>query len=153
MDYKTQGKKNKAAGTRFENRARTILERGGWTVAKWTNNVEFSKENEAFPINQISDNMGKLVKAKPKFSFNPALKRRLPVGMGSGFPDFICFRHNGFNGAREGYEIMFVEVKMNGYLDPEEKKKVEWYKRMFSHARFRVATKGEKRGEIILQEV
>lgn len=53
-----QGKKNRAAGVRFELKVRNKLETDGWIVDKWTNNVDLEER--------------KLVKAKRKF--NPFLK-------------------------------------------------------------------------------
>ena len=41
IDKKTQGKKNRQAGARFELRVRKDLESKGWIVSKWMNNVEF----------------------------------------------------------------------------------------------------------------
>ncbi len=40
----------------------------------------------------------------------------------NGFPDFICYREK-----KALYEVIFIEVKMNGYLKPEEKEKAKWY--------------------------
>ena len=102
------GKKSRAAGARFELKVRGKLEDDGWIIDKWTNNVDLEE--------------GKLVKAKPKFIFNPQLKRRIPMGMTLGFPDFIAFKPKGKN-----YEIVGVEVKTNGYLDKKEKEKCKWY--------------------------
>ena len=54
---------------------------------------------------------GKIVPAKRKY--NPFLKA---LSIGTGFPDFICFRH------REGnYDVIGLEVKGNGYLDKTER--------------------------------
>jgi len=41
-----QGRKNRAAGIRFEAKVRSRLEKEGWIVARWTNNVEFEEKNE-----------------------------------------------------------------------------------------------------------
>jgi len=46
VNKKTQGKKNRAAGARFELKVRHDLESKGWIVFKNTNNVEFYEENE-----------------------------------------------------------------------------------------------------------
>ena len=102
------GKKSRAAGARFELKVRSDLEKEGWVVDKWTNNVDLEE--------------GKLVKARPKFVFNPKLMRRIPIGMSLGFPDFIAFRPKGKN-----YEIVGVEVKTGGSLDKEEKEKCRWF--------------------------
>ena len=60
---------------------------------------------------------GKLVQCKPKF--NPFTKS-LMMNTG-GFPDFITFRKQD-----NGYEVIGVEVKANGWLDREEKEKCIW---------------------------
>ena len=93
-----QGKLNRAAGARFELKVRSDLEKDGWILDKWTNNVDL--EN------------GKIVPAKPKFIFNPKTKMRIMIGKNSGFPDFIVFRNKNNN-----YEVIGVEVKGNGWLD------------------------------------
>ncbi|MEK6895630.1 MAG: hypothetical protein AABX48_03850 [Nanoarchaeota archaeon] len=41
-----KGKKSRASGAKFENKVRENLERMGWIVAKWTNNVEFKEVQE-----------------------------------------------------------------------------------------------------------
>ena len=119
-----QGKKNRAAGVRFELKVRDKLEKEGWVLDKWTNNVDLEE--------------GKLVKAKRKF--NPFMKILV---IGTGFPDFIAFKRKGKN-----YEIMGVEVKGNGWLDKNEKEKCRFLldKKIFS--RILIAKKGKKRGQI-----
>jgi len=108
-NYSTQGKKNRAAGTRFELKVRKDLEKKDWIVSKWMNNVDLEE--------------GKIIPAKRKY--NPFLRA---LSVGTGFPDFICFKINGKK------EIIGVEVKRKGYLNPEEREKIEWYlkKRIFS---------------------
>ena len=44
ISKKKQGKKNRAAGARFELKVRSELEKDGWTVSKWQNQVEFEDE-------------------------------------------------------------------------------------------------------------
>jgi hypothetical protein len=39
-----RGKKSRAAGSRFETKVREDLEKNGWIVSRWTNNVEFNEE-------------------------------------------------------------------------------------------------------------
>jgi hypothetical protein len=125
-DKPKQGKKNRASGARFELKVRENIENQGWIMDKWTNNIDLVE--------------GKLVKSKRKY--NPFLKI---LSIGTGFPDFVCFRL-----CKEGknYEIMGVEVKANGWLDKSEKEKCKWYlnKKIFS--RVLIARKGKKRGEI-----
>ncbi len=106
INYSAQGKKNRAAGVRFEAKVRSSLEELGWIVDKWTNNVDYNREG----------NMGKVVPAKR--TYNPF--RKVMV-IGTGFPDFICIKNS--NGI---FEVVGVEVKRNGYLDQVEKGKCRW---------------------------
>lgn len=114
-DYKKQGKKNRISGRAFELRVRKDLEKKGWIVSKWQNNVEFnipekcgectlltgdrsgqktlqSRQPADTPINQPGHvgrglPSGKLIPAKHKFNpFSRALS------MGTGFPDFIAYK-------------------------------------------------------------
>ena len=113
--FSTQGKKNRAAGLRFEYKVRADLEEKGWLVDKWMNNIDFEQ--------------GKVVTAKRKY--NPYLRA---LSIGNGFPDFICFRKKPTNkkyeknkGKNPDFEVIGVEVKKNGYLDKEEKLRCKWY--------------------------
>ena len=45
--YSKQGKEYRAAGVRFEAKVRAGLENMGWIIDKWTNNIDFEK-NEMF---------------------------------------------------------------------------------------------------------
>ncbi len=128
IDYKEQGKKNRAAGQRFEARVRTSLEKMGWIVDKWTNTVDYNRE----------DGIGKVVPAKRKY--NPF--RKIMV-IGTGFPDFVCLRN-----VNEKYEVIGVEVKGNGYLDAIEKGMCHWLLENKVFLRILIAKKGKKRGEI-----
>lgn len=121
---RVQGKKSRAAGARFELKVRNELEKQGWIMDKWTNNVDL-EEN-------------KLVKAKRKY--NPFKKVMV---IGTGFPDFIAFKRKGKN-----YEIIGVEVRGSGWLDKSEKEKCKFLlnKKIFS--KILIAKKGKKRGEI-----
>lgn len=103
VDHKKLGKLSRARGARFELKARADFENSGWIIDKWTNNVDLE--------------MNKLVKAKRKY--NPFRKA---LSVGTGFPDFICFRR-----ANKNFEIILLEVKRNGTLDKEEKLKCAWY--------------------------
>ena len=78
-NFSKQGKKNRAAGIRFEAKVRENLEKMGWIVDKWTNTVDYNREG----------NIGKVVPAKRKY--NPFKKIMV---IGTGFPDFIAFRTN-----------------------------------------------------------
>jgi len=114
-ELQAQGKKNRAAGVRFEAKVREDLERMGWTVDKWTNTVDYERL--------------KVVPAKRKY--NPFKKVMV---IGTGFPDFVAFRKN-----EKGYEVIGVEVKRKGYLDQSEKSMCEWLLLSKTFARILVA--------------
>lgn len=103
VNFSNQGRKNRARGGEFERKVRIDLENKGWVVNKWMNNVDLSA--------------GKIVPAKRRF--NPFAK---VMAIGTGFPDFICFKKNGTS-----FDVLLLEVKKNGYLDKEEKEKSLWY--------------------------
>jgi len=111
--FSDQGKKNRAAGVRFESKVRADLESRGWMVDKWMNNVDFER--------------GRVAAAKRRY--NPYLRA---LSIGNGFPDFICFRKTEKTLKKEGnknplFEVIAVEVKKNGYLDKDEKERCKWY--------------------------
>lgn len=129
MDYKKQGKRNKAAGAMFEKRTREDLESKGWIVSKWQNNVEFHTSLQEGATSPLSTNrkkseaetdskLGKCVPSKPgRFRM-----------MQTGFPDFIAYQLvKDYEVFEDGYNVIFVECKTNGYLKPEEKEKARWY--------------------------
>jgi len=120
-----KGSLSRAQGGRFELKVREELESREWVLDKRNNNVDLEK--------------GELVKAKRKY--NP-FKKMLIVG--TGFPDFIAFKKAG----EESYDVIGVEVKMNGTLSKIEKEKCAWYLKKEIFNRILVARKGEKRGEI-----
>ncbi len=119
-----QGRRNRAAGARFELKVRGDLESQGWVVDKWTNNVDLE--------------IMKVVKAKRKF--NPYMKI---LGIGTGFPDFVAIKRSG-----KKYDVIGIEVKRNGWLDKNEKEKARFLveKRIFG--KILIAKKGARRGEI-----
>jgi len=120
-----EGKTSRAAGGRFELRVRKDLEEKGWVVDKWSNNLEID-----------STGQGVIIPAKRKF--NPFSK---VMTIGTGFPDFIAFRKIG-----EYYEVIGVEVKMNGILSKIEKQKCKFLldKKIFNE--IWVAKQGEREG-------
>jgi hypothetical protein len=125
----TQGKKNRASGARFELKVRSEMENLGWVVSKWMNTVDYDRDGKT----------GKLVPAKRKF--NPFLKA---LGIGVGFPDFVCFRRT-----EEGnYEVVGLEAKGNGYLDSKERGMCHWLIDNKVFPRILVAKKGKKKGEV-----
>jgi hypothetical protein len=119
-----QGKKSRAKGGRFEAKVRQDLENLGWTVAKWTNTVDYDKN--------------RVVPAKRKY--NPFLKA---LSIGTGFPDFICFRRQ-----ENGFDVIGLEVKGNGYLDAIEKGMCIWLLENKIFSRILIAKKSKKKGEI-----
>ena len=86
-------------------------------------------------INNIKNN--KCVSARPS-------KFRL---QGTGFPDFIVYK--------EETAVIFIECKVNGYMNKEEKKKAQWYLGRGYCYRFYVASKEKfnNRVHIIYKEV
>jgi hypothetical protein len=102
-DFKKQGRRNKINGGIFERKVRADLEKKGWIVNKWMNNVDITED--------------KLISSKRKF--NPFSK---VMTIGTGFPDFVCFKKN-----ENSFEVILVEVKRNGFFDKEEKEKAKWY--------------------------
>ncbi len=119
-----RGANARAAGSRFELKVRKDLESQKWIVDKWTNNVDL-KENILGPA---------------KRKYNP-FKKVLVIG--TGFPDFICFKFT-----KKGYDVIGVESKMNGLLSKEEKEKCSWYLQNNIFSQILIAQKGDKRGEI-----
>ncbi|MCA9487998.1 MAG: hypothetical protein KC516_03485 [Nanoarchaeota archaeon] len=105
IDFRKQGKKNKQAGLRFEAKVREDLTNLGWIVDKWMNTVEKDKEG-----------LSKIVPAKRKY--NPFKKVMV---LGTGFPDFIAFKK-----IQNGFDVVGIEVKSNGYLDQVEKGMCLW---------------------------
>lgn len=132
-EFSKQGKKNRAAGQRFEARVRLKLEEMGWTVDRWTNTVDYNRE----------EGIGKVVPAKKKY--NPFKKIMI---MSAGFPDFICIKHLPEENKASTYEVIAVEVKMNGYLDQVEKGMCLWLLQNKVFSKILIAKKGKKRGEI-----
>lgn len=164
MRTKSQiGKANRASGARFELKVRKDLEKKSWIVARWTNNVKLEEckvLNGSKIINLLPDACHELVAAKStRFRSNT-----------HGFPDFIIYailpvktnvywentkEISGFN-KREKLKFVHyvfgVEVKSNGYLNPEEKTKCKWLLSNNVFSKILIAKKGKKRGEIIYGE-
>ena len=124
-----RGKKSRAKGQRFEAKVRQDLESLGWTVSKWMNTVNYDKEGK----------VGGLVPAKRKY--NPFLKA---MSIGTGFPDFVCFRKND----DETYDVIGVEAKGRGYLDPKERGMCLWLLENKIFSRILIAKDSAERGKI-----
>ena len=124
-----RGKKSRAKGQRFESKVRQDLENMGWIVSKWMNSVDYDRQN----------GIGKIIPAKRKY--NPFLKA---LSIGTGFPDFVCFKRN-----EDGnYEIIGLEVKGNGYLDPKEKGMCLWLLENKIFSRILIAKNSKEKGKI-----
>ncbi len=119
-----RGKKSRAKGIAFEAKVRQDLEGMGWVVAKWTNTVDYEKR--------------KVVPAKRKY--NPFLKA---LSVGTGFPDFVCFKRK-----EEGFDVIGLEVKGNGYLDQVEKGMCIWLLENKVFSRILIARKSKERGKV-----
>jgi len=119
------GKKSRSKGAKFELDVRTDLERKGWVVNKWSNNVDLERN--------------KMILAKKKY--NPFLKF---MAIGTGFPDFISTK----NVTGDIYHVEGIEVKTNGILSKEEKQKCKWYLQYKVFSKIWIAKKAEKRGKI-----
>ncbi len=126
-----RGKQNRSAGRRFESKVRENLEEMGWIVNKWMNIVDYERN--------------KIVPAKRKY--NPYARAFV---IGTGFPDFICFRRLKNN---QNFEVIGVEAKKNGYLDKYEKDMCEWLieNKIFSRiliARAKIKKEDKRKTEI-----
>ena len=129
VDYKKQGKRNKAMGADFERRTRKDLEEKGYIVSKWQNNV-ITKSKEGVEY------------APESYTIKPASPGMFRM-MQTGFPDFVAYRRVG-----EFYKIIFVECKVNGYLSKIEKEKAKWYlKNKYCHV-FYIAYKTKEKNRV-----
>ena len=144
QDKKKQGKRNRASGAAWERKVRADLEKRGWFVSKFQNNVEFY--SDAGPVKNISKEeteSGTIIVNSQQFKINgrmiPAKRKYNPfkkaLSVGTGFPDFICWRtipptHVIFNQSispnEPFFDVIGVEAKSNGYLDKTEKAKCKW---------------------------
>ncbi|HEC66240.1 MAG TPA: hypothetical protein ENI23_13195 [bacterium] len=160
---KKQGKKSRASGAAFELRTRADLEKKGWRVDKWTSNVEFMSLDKINKkelklnwepnncVNGVSPALGRLIPAKPKFVYNPELKKRIMIGNSSGFPDFIAFKfYRGYNGIKT-YEVVGVESKSDGQLEKLEKEKCQWLLKNHVFSRVLIAKKTKVKNRIVVE--
>jgi len=152
VDYKKQGKRNRAAGARFEKKVREDLEKKGWIVSRWCNNVECIKYNKESCKDPEDWGELKLIPAKHQYR-GPGI----PMSIGTGFPDFVCFRQHREpyyldNNYGYLYGVIGVECKTNGYLSKEEKEKCKWLLENNVFSKILIAKKGKKRGEIVYTE-
>ena len=140
-----QGKKNRQQGKDFELKVRHDLEKKGYIVCKWANNVEEGESKNPF---EWEGGM-KLISAK--HTFNPFTKA---MSAGNGFPDFVAFKQQACRECSKpcGYEVIGIESKMNGYLDSKEKDKVKWLLDNNVFSFILIAHKSEERGGEVLYE-
>ena len=114
---------------------------------------------------------GKLIPAKVTWRRTP--KGMFPMGLNSGFPDFVAFRRirmiddaklEGFTLTKKGiepemeikkshyeYEIIGVESKMTGELDKLEKQKCRWYLDKGIFSKILVARKTKVKNRIVVE--
>jgi hypothetical protein len=145
---KKRGRVNRARGKAFELRVREDLEKQGWIVDKWTNQVVFGiKSGKKILKGEVEGqpSQGHLVSCKPKF--NPFTKALMMNS--SGFPDFLAFKPSISNVM---YEVIGVECKMGKYISAEEKQKCDWLLNNRKFSKILIASPGEKRGQILYQE-
>src|SRR3990167_928792 len=113
-----QGLKNRIKGRAFEMQVRRLLEKHGFVVSRWTNNVFFE-----FPDNDV-----KIKIAPARHVMARSLKFRT---INTGFPDFIFYSHTPQANSpvihEERFAVMACEVKTNRYLNPEERRKIRHY--------------------------
>ena len=86
VDYKKQGKKNKAAGKAFEDRVYADLEKKEWIVSRFMKNVELTDCG----IGCETIRGIKLIPAKPSIRMISGRGPML-VSTWTGFVDYICF--------------------------------------------------------------
>lgn len=125
INYSKQGRANRAKGVQFELKVRKGLEELGWIVDKWTNTIDYDKEQGIW----------KIVPAKRKY--NPFKKIMV---IGTGFPDFIAIKKS-----KNGYDVIGVEVKSNGYLDKIERGMCIWLLQNKIFSKILIAKKIQKK--------
>lgn len=104
VDKKAQGKKNRAAGAKFEKKVRDHFSAEDYIVDKFGNNIDLESEELIVAKNFYIPGRG--------------------YTLGAGFPDFVMMRVIEFTANGPLYEVMFVECKINGLLTKEEKEKM-----------------------------
>jgi len=127
IDKRLQGKRNRAAGQRFELKVRKDLEAKGWVVDRWSNNVDLDQD--------------KLVAAKSRFGSRT-----------NGFPDFIAMKPTECLYGIARYTIWGIECKSAKYLDKTEKAKCKWLLKNHVFSEIYIVSKGKKRGETVYKK-
>ncbi len=126
-DLSKRGKISRQRGRLFEGRVRGDLEEKGWIVTKWMNTVDFERD----------------CVAPSRRKYNPFTKA---LSIGNGFPDFLCYKKNG-----DLFEIIGVEVKMNGALDKFEKGQCVWYLEKGIIPKILIAKKTKVKNRIVVE--
>tara|TARA_Y100000310_G_C20665841_1_gene807416 strand:+ start:419 stop:913 length:495 start_codon:yes stop_codon:yes gene_type:complete len=121
----SKGKKSKSSGGQFELRVRKDLEEKGFIVDKWSNNIDLETKS--------------IHPAKRKY--NPFAK---VMTIGTGFPDFIAFQKR----EDKRYEIIGVEVKINGTLNRIEKEKCKLYLKKEIFSQILIARKVKEKNRV-----
>lgn len=121
----SKGKKSKSSGGQFELRVRKDLEEKGFIVDKWSNNIDLETKS--------------VHPAKRKY--NPFAK---VMTIGTGFPDFIAFQKR----EDKRYEIIGVEVKINGTLNRIEKEKCKLYLEKETFSQILIAKKVKEKNKV-----
>lgn len=151
-----RGRRARTSGRDFELKVRKDLEKKGWFVCKWANDVKFGEgdviidtmtmDSSKGIIGTALCNSGKIVPAKRQF--NPFTKF---MSIGNGVPDFICHRRPDTSIGKV-YEVIAVESKSTGYPSKEEKEKYDFYLANKVFSEILIASKGKKRGEIVYKK-
>lgn len=181
------GKKSKAQGSAFEKKTREDLIEKGWIVDRWSNNVEINLEGcrclmPVDPSDENSENWqcgqyydalkkkmycgkckGKLIPAKVTWRRTP--HGMFPMGLNSGFPDFIAFKKIEHIQIHDGdstqisikhhnlYEVIGVESKLTGTLDKLEKQKCRWLIDKDIFSRILVSKKLKIKNKIVVEYI
>jgi hypothetical protein len=128
-EFRKQGKRNRQRGAIFEAKVRDDLKSKGWVVDKFMSTIDFEKN--------------KIVPAKRRY--NPFMKA---LSIGNGFPDFVCFKKS-----NENYEVIAVEVKINGTLDKKEKQMCKWYLDNEVFSKILIAKKNKIKNKISIEYI
>ena len=142
-DKKTQGKKNRQAGARFELKVRKDLEEKNWIVSKWMNNIEFEYECKKHGKNCKSYVTGIVEDANAgrRETLNNITFMRLLMKVGklipaksnkfnmrtTGFPDFIAFRPLLDKFSKYNSEIALVAIGRQNLINDMENEVKEIY--------------------------
>ena len=113
VDKQKQGRKNNRDGAKFELDFRKMMEKEGWIISKFQNNIDLQT--------------GEIIQARGYFIPGRGLT------LGKGFPDFVMFRMliKENKATKALYELQFVECKRNiKRLSKEEKMKLEVLKQL-----------------------